>query len=226
MRVRYNWIGIFALIMSSIALAEQVPSTTSVDVEKSFPKTDAERLIAQKEGEKITARADQQLDVQEIGEAMKLYIQAAELNYVPAQVKLGELANFSQYYETAVGWFLMAAMQGDAAGQYNLGLMYLAGHGIEQDDSKAAFWIRRSAAKNFTLATKAIANAYRSGDMGVKIDIAQANEWESRAKLLTERDTREVSKKLEKFKEDSKALAKQEVEDRQKLIEEAEKNKK
>ncbi len=40
-----------------------------------------------------------------------------------------------------------AAEQGDASAQYNLGLMYLEGQGVKQDNVEAYAWIRTAAAQ-------------------------------------------------------------------------------
>jgi hypothetical protein len=39
------------------------------------------------------------------------------------------------------------AEQGDAEAQYNLGLMYLEGQGVKQDNAEAYAWIRTAAAQ-------------------------------------------------------------------------------
>lgn len=220
MSVKYNWIGICALVMSSVAWAAQ---DTPIGAENRIARTDAEKLVAQQEGEKLMALGNQEMDRQELATAIKFYVQAAELNYIPAQVKLGEMADFSQFYETAVGWYLMAAMQGDAAGQFLLGKMYLVGNGIEKDESKAAFWFRRAAAKNYAPAAIIFADAYKTGAMGLKVDTEQAKIWDERAKVLTEKETREINKKIAESTEAKKKLAEQEAEQRKKLIEDAKK---
>ncbi len=40
-----------------------------------------------------------------------------------------------------------AAEQGDASAQYNLGVMYLEGQGVKQDNVEAYAWIRTAAAQ-------------------------------------------------------------------------------
>jgi TPR repeat protein len=46
----------------------------------------------------------------------------------------------------AVKWFRLAAEQGDASAQYNLGVMYTNGEGVPKDDVTAARWYRLAAA--------------------------------------------------------------------------------
>ena len=43
-------------------------------------------------------------------------------------------------YKTALKWFKLAAKQGDAGAQYNLGVMYEKGQGVPQDDKTAMKW--------------------------------------------------------------------------------------
>lgn len=130
------------------------------------------------------ARAQEALNREDITEAAKIFRQAAEQNYAPAQVGLGELMHTTQENEEAVGWFLMAAYQGDAAGAYNLGQMYAVGDGVEKNSEKALYWIKHAAEKNYLPAAVALANAYRKGDLGLAIDLDQAKVWESRLPAL------------------------------------------
>ena len=45
----------------------------------------------------------------------------------------------------AVTWFRKAAKQGNAIGQFNLGMMYLHGIGVPQSDTEAVMWFRKAA---------------------------------------------------------------------------------
>ena len=49
----------------------------------------------------------------------------------------------------AVKWFGLAAKQGDAVGQYNLGLMYEIGEGVPQDSTQAINWYGLSAKQGY-----------------------------------------------------------------------------
>lgn len=129
-------------------------------------------------------RAKEALKREDITEAAKIFRQAAEQNYAPAQVELGQLMHTTEENEEAVGWFLMAAYQGDAAGAYNLGQMYLVGDGVEKNSEKALYWTKHAAEKNYLPAVEVLANAYRKGSLGLAIDIDQANVWESKLPAL------------------------------------------
>ncbi len=45
-------------------------------------------------------------------------------------------------YDTALREFRLLAAQGDAAAQYNLGVMYAGGQGVPRDNQEAAEWLR------------------------------------------------------------------------------------
>ncbi len=179
------WVGIFVLnLLSSVALADPATSVTPVDPEK------------------LVAQAEKALDHEDLDVAIKLYHQAAELNYTPAQASMGEFAESGGFSEEAVGWFLMAATQGDATGQYDLARMYAAGIGIEKDDAKALYWFRRSAAKNFLPAVKVIAGAYSTGGFSgqIKVDLDQAKSWDAKASRLEAIERKAADEKMAAFK--------------------------
>ena len=48
----------------------------------------------------------------------------------------------SQDYGEAVRWYRLAAEQGEAIPQFNLGVMYDGGEGVPQDDREAVRWFR------------------------------------------------------------------------------------
>ena len=50
-----------------------------------------------------------------------------------------------QDYKEAVKWYRLAAEQGYADAQYNLGLMYSNGEGVPQDYKEAVKWYRLAA---------------------------------------------------------------------------------
>jgi uncharacterized protein len=65
---------------------------------------------------------------------------------------------------------------GDAIAQYNLGLLYLDGHGVPQSTAEAASWFRRAAEQDYTQAQHNLGAMYGSGQ-GVKRDYMQAYKW-------------------------------------------------
>ena len=54
-----------------------------------------------------------------------------------------------QDYTEAMKWYRLAAEQGNAVGQYNLGLMYRKGEGVPQDDAEAVKWYSLAAEQGY-----------------------------------------------------------------------------
>ena len=54
----------------------------------------------------------------------------------------------------AVAWYRLAAEQGDAGAQFNLGWMYASGRGVPQDDVTAHMWLNVAAATGHEQARK------------------------------------------------------------------------
>ena len=91
------------------------------------------------------------------------------------------------------------AEEGDAPTQYNLGLLYLDGHGVPQDLGEAIKWFKRSASQDFTEAQHDLGALYATGK-GVKRDLVEAYKWmnicaaKGNAGCTTQRDL--IAKKL------------------------------
>lgn len=75
-----------------------------------------------------------------------------------------------------------AAEQGFANAEFELALMFLAGRGVEQNESRAAVLLNRAAGKGVARAQLALAGLYDRGE-GVKQDFAQAADWYREAAL-------------------------------------------
>lgn len=109
--------------------------------------------------------------------AMASLRRAAEQGYAPSQVLLAEILDRAEFDEEAIGWYRKAAEQGDAAGEYGVGSMYLAGEGVKKDPAQAWFWFSRAADRKYGPAIIALANAYiraARGDEPVAPDAARA----------------------------------------------------
>lgn len=79
------------------------------------------------------------------------------------------------YVAAAKEWRPLAE-QGDAPAQFNLGLLFLDGHGVPQNPAEAANWFRRAAEQDYTEAQHNLGAMYASGQ-GVKRDYIQAYKW-------------------------------------------------
>src|ERR1700685_2207776 len=91
------------------------------------------------------------------------------------------------------------AEEGDPNAQYNLGLLFLDGHGVPQNPTEAANWFRRAAEQDYTQAQHNLGAMYGTG-LGVKRDYVQAYKWlnicaaKGNSGCVTPRDL--ISKKL------------------------------
>ena len=73
----------------------------------------------------------------------------------------------------AVKWYRLAADQGLAEAQHNLGVMYYNGHGVLQDYATALEWYRKAADQGFAGAQINLGRMYADG-RGVPQDNAEA----------------------------------------------------
>jgi hypothetical protein len=115
--------------------------------------------------------------------AMKPFFRLA-LFAVALTVGAGARADFQDAVDAYNGGnFLYAfdefrelALNGDAAAQYRLGLMYDKGEGVARDERQAMSWYIRAAGQDDTRAQFAIAEMYSEG-RGVRRDDKQAARW-------------------------------------------------
>ena len=75
-----------------------------------------------------------------------------------------------------VKWFRLAAEQGDAPAQHNLGVSYLNGEGVLQDDREAVKWFRLAAEQGDAQAQHNLGVMYAQGS-GVLQDYVSAHMW-------------------------------------------------
>ena len=102
----------------------------------------------------------------------------------------------AQDYTTALDWFLKSSAKGNAASQYNLGIMAYLGQGMEQSYEQAAKWFEQAAKQDHALAQYNLGFLFYEGK-GVPKDDLQAFMWIDRAarlgdkKAIKARDTLE-----------------------------------
>ena len=72
------------------------------------------------------------------------------------------------------------AEKGDAVAQYNLGIRYADGQGVEKDDVEAVKWYRKAAEQNVASAQSNLGFSYENGQ-GVEKDYAEAVKWYRKA---------------------------------------------
>ena len=90
--------------------------------------------------------------------------------------KDGVAAYARQDYVTAAKLMRVAADQGKAKAQYNLGLMYEDGQGVTQDYKEAVNWYRLSADQGDADAQYNLGLMYANGQ-GVTQDYKEAVKW-------------------------------------------------
>jgi TPR repeat protein len=83
-------------------------------------------------------------------------------------------------FKTALKIWQPLAEQGNPRAEYNLGLLYLYGYGVNHDDAESLKWFRMSADQGNADAMYYIGQAYTEG-RGVKRDEAEARKWFRRA---------------------------------------------
>ena len=83
-------------------------------------------------------------------------------------------------YGLAKMWFQLAADKCHALAQYNLGLMYFFGNGVQQDYAQSAFWCRKAADQGCIDAQYILGIMYYGGQ-GVMQDYAQSAVWSRKA---------------------------------------------
>jgi TPR repeat protein len=85
-----------------------------------------------------------------------------------------------QDYAEAARWYRLAAAQGDAASQCNLGVLYQNGQGVPRDYVEAAKWFHSAAVQGHAIAQFNLAGLYETG-CGVPWDAVEAAKWYRRA---------------------------------------------
>ena len=83
-------------------------------------------------------------------------------------------------YGTALRLFRPLADQGDVHAQYDLGLMYLDGQGIPQNDAEAVRWFRLAADRGHAAAQNNLGASYLNG-RGVPQNYGEATKWYRKA---------------------------------------------
>jgi TPR repeat protein len=100
-------------------------------------------------------------------------------------------------YQAAYDEWLPLAELGDAEAQFNLGVMYDEGAGIDQSYVTAANWYRKAANQGFLDAQTNLGMMYYEG-LGIPRDLAAAAEWFRRATSQGDHEAAGYLKLIEK----------------------------
>ncbi len=107
---------------------------------------------------------------------IKCYLAAASLGDPIAQFKLGEKykKNYGKYprrsqsKRKSAKWCKKAAEQGDSMAQYEIGIFYLYGFGMNQNFSKATNWFQAAKKQGYNPAERALETLYKFGKKTIK----------------------------------------------------------
>ena len=97
----------------------------------------------------------------------------------------------------AVKWYRKAALRGDADAQFNLGVCYAKGEGVEKDEVEAVKWYRKAALQGHADAQFNLGIRYAKG-RGVEKDEVEAYKWVLLADAQGNEDAKEAMALVEK----------------------------
>jgi TPR repeat protein len=113
--------------------------------------------------------------------ASKWFRKAAELDFSPAQDKLGTMyehgIGVANNFREAAKWYLRAAVKGHADAQYHLGVLYGNGQGFPIDYVESVKWCRKAAEQGNSDAQSTLAKIYMNGVEGVPKNMDEAAHW-------------------------------------------------
>lgn len=107
--------------------------------------------------------------------AINLLSQSAGQGHWGALCALGLYFEFYKELNAAVECYTKAAEQGYSYAQYNLGLCYEYGDGLNKNLNKAVYWYLRSALQGYVEAKHRLGNCYKYG-VGVAKDLGLADD--------------------------------------------------
>ena len=165
-----------------------VATTTSTQLEKLLVRIgemklepgntteDLEKFIGQRRGELLFAQAGETKDP---GLAFAQYVEAANLGFAPAMVKVGQMhengEGVKEDLEQAVAMYRKAAEKGSVEGRFNLAVCYEMGTGVEKDETKAAELYQQGVDAGDINSMNNLGVCYEEG-IGVAVDAKKAVE--------------------------------------------------
>ena len=112
-----------------------------------------------------------------------------------ADFATGLAAYKNEDWATAFEHWLPLAESGMVEAQFDVGLLYLHGRGVEEDHVEAARWYRLAAEQGYVRAQYELADLYDRGD-GVEKDVAEAFMWFRLAGRAKYKDARKRRRKV------------------------------
>jgi len=125
-------------------------------------------------------------------EALALYRTSAEQGHPAGQFGLGEMyakgEGVERDFDTAVEWFMMAAVGGHAQAQRVLANAYETGElGRDVDPAEALRWLLLAADNGDARSMSRLVEVYRDGELGAKQDPQQSMIWQKKLDALSAR---------------------------------------
>lgn len=108
--------------------------------------------------------------------------QAAQQGYAPAQTKFAWHRYAAQDYDTAAHYYAAAAEQNEAEAQFNMGLLYERGDGVDADAATALSWYKKAAAQKHAPAQTRLGWLAEHGVLMAKNEVQAAQFYEKAAK--------------------------------------------
>ncbi|MCS1407836.1 MAG: Secretory immunoglobulin A-binding protein EsiB [Verrucomicrobia subdivision 3 bacterium] len=164
------------------------PSTTQRQRRQAERRRQEEEQRRKQQEEVDRRRGNEEFQRRQARERRQQEQQEQEQRRKPKKANIGVVRVF--LILVAVGFLLLwlgnentvrqAAQQGDAEAQFNLGMRYLQGVGVPQDDAEAAQWHQKAAEQGHARAQFNLGWAYDNG-MGVPQDDVEAVKWYRKA---------------------------------------------
>lgn len=128
----------------------------------------------------------------------KADVAETEFNSLSSLYRAGMDQLAQQDYTGAVSLFRSAAARGEPMAQYQLGVLYQQGLGLDMDHDQAALWYRRAAEQGNVDAQFNLGNMYLMGD-GIPQNDSDARYWYEQAATNGHADAAHNLKNMEQF---------------------------
>ena len=116
----------------------------------------------------------------DVAKAQELMEKAANQNYTPAMVVLGETAQKSGDLDAALKWYGLAASKKSAVAEFALAKLYLDEKSKIYDAKLGFMWMLRSAQNDYPQAQQALSDLYKEGKI-VQADSNLVQQWQLQA---------------------------------------------
>lgn len=153
--------GLIALSLTIIFVMRQSPEEALLDEFAAGLRTPGELYNL---GMKIESESGGR--EQDFERAMKLFRPAADAGHAPSQVKVGNHYTGTDTQEAAK-WYLKAAEQGYASGQFWAATMYRYGHGVRKDSTEAIKLYHAAAEQGDAFAQFTLGQMYEFEEAGL-----------------------------------------------------------